>query len=127
MARAYSIDEIEEIGTDVLPNLANAYWDLAQGAQTAGKARDSMFQEATVTSNVGPGSGGGPVEPAGASAVGRAWRTIYERLETALSESATNLENLGTAMEQTAESMRTAEEDTEVELTELLTELDDNY
>ena len=60
MARTYVIEEIEEIGDDVLPGLANAYLDLSHGARTAGSASDSMFQEATVTSNTGPGSGGTP-------------------------------------------------------------------
>ncbi|WP_026923549.1 hypothetical protein [Glycomyces arizonensis] len=127
MSRTYDIDQIAEIGRDVLPSLSNDYWDLAQGARSAGSARDSMFQEASVTTNTGPGSGGAPVQPPGAAEVGAAWRALYERFEDGMKLSAKNLEHLGSAMKATAETMREDEANAEFDLDELQSELDVNY
>lgn len=101
--------------------------DLAHQAVTAGAARDTMFQAVSGSSNVGPGSGGAPTEPPGASAVAGAWTALYDRLLTGLKESAENLEYLGRSMILTAQSMQGAEDDAELELKELLELLDGNY
>lgn len=127
MSRTYDIDQIAEMGTEVLPELSNAYWDLAHGARSVGSARDSMFQEASITTNIGPGSGGAPVEPPGAAEVGTAWRALYERFEDGMKMSARNLEHLGNVLQVTAATMREDEEKTELELSELQDELDSNY
>ncbi|SDD18075.1 hypothetical protein [Glycomyces harbinensis] len=127
MTRTYDIDEIDEMGSKVLVDLSHAYWDLAHAARAAGAAQDSMFQEASATTNTGPGSGGAPVSPPGASEVAAAWRTLYMRFEKALSESGANLEHLSRAMKLTAQSMREAEEGTEFDLSEIQGELDGDY
>lgn len=127
MSRTYDIEQVEEIGKKTMADLANEYFDLLHGAITAGAAKDTMFQTASVTTNVGPGSGGAPSESPGASQVSAAWGTLHDRLMTAMRGSADAMERLSMVMRETAEAMAAAEADTEYELEDLQAEIEDHY